>query len=313
MIQSEVSWWILIVSNSAFCGGEMESTGLGKHVVNRQIHGKRKKTSARQASMQGGRGVQQMPAARQVVGRMAGAPDTPQQTVTNHSVTTVEVEALDAARKLAPQGGIVMPEVRKRNRSCAPDSFRSEVVAFVKKFKSRRRMWTRTHGLTKCLHMLDEVKEMKRKRRYNLTRRDNDFLERSLGPDYTDSLRPALKELQQQAENGVGWQYVDDLDCLAACFALVTDKSEKKDDCRREVKKTYQLFFDFELNYLEHIKSSPSRYSVEHSVNIIDEMLSDSSPVHQFSFFFVRCHSRFQNKERAPAFCCSNKYECRER
>ena len=266
-------------------GGEMESTGLDKHVADRQIHGKWEKASARQTSTQRGSDVQQIPAARQVSSRKAGASNTPQQTVTNHSVTTVEVEDLDVARKQAfPEGGIVKPKIKNRGLSRVSDNFWCSLSASVQRLKSRDWMWTPANSLTACLCLLNEIREIKRNCRYRVSIHENNALKCTMGPSCDSSLYFALKELRQYAENGVGWQYVEALDCLAGCFGLVSSRCKHKDDCRKAVGEIYQLFFDFELNYLEHIKDSPLRYSVEHAINLIDGMLSDSSPIHHFSF-----------------------------
>ena len=229
-----------------------------------------------QEGTQRGRSIQKKQATIGIFSQIAGESNTSGRTV--HDYLATSDSGVVRAMTCHSRTGTVRDVVKPMPRANVTKAFRRKVAAIAQKITSGLIQGNYSSGLLSCLSITKEIWNLKSCKTDVVDQRLR-FLKKMLGPCYEDTLPPALLELQKYAMDGYGWQYVTELGYLARyCSFQASGCHGKKIAGKNEIGKTYQMFINYELKYLDHIKDFPLRSAVEHACNLIDKMLSADSP-----------------------------------
>ena len=162
------------------------------------------------------------------------------------------------------------------------DSVRKQVRNAL---ETLERVWEEYDGdsVARCAAVAKEMNSLKRD--FKITDVEDvqyKFMACQLGPHYTDELDSALTIIKSRTDRQYGWGYHKEIILIGKYLEL--QSSGPLEHNRKLLKDIYLKVLNFELEYMEFMKDSPLKLSVNYSEFMIKELLENGGRAENYKF-----------------------------
>ena len=259
---------------------------------------------------QTGRVVHETKAVR-ILGQMAVASSSSRQTTSNdYAMAVAEPIAIETTRQPIDVEESHTFEIVECKYQPTPE-FRLKVEDSLK-FLEKKATEPGSDPFLFCRTVAIQFRRLKAELKIPDDAKDDNykFMERQLGPHYTNSLNPALNILKSELNAQRGWKYSHDFTAIMKLFYLQTD--EMSITVNRELlEEVYHLFIQNELKYWRYIKDSLLSSFGSQSDTILCHLLQNNKYPFRDDYLLPMdlCECSRVNKERKSLVAATGPYQ----